>query len=200
MDIRDKMHSGELYCCSDESLMKEQAVCIDKQAIYNAKPHIYMKEREAMLKDMFAEVGKDCYIESPFHANWGKHTHLGNGVYANFHLTLVDDNDIYIGDYTMIGPNVTLVTASHPIHPGLREKQVQYNLPVRIGKNVWIGAGVIVLAGVTIGDNSVIGAGSVVTHDIPANVIAYGSPCRVARPIDENDMQYYDKTRKIDFD
>ena len=152
-----------------------------------------------MLSQLFAEVGEGCYVESPFYANWGgRHVHLGKGVYANYGVTFVDDTHIYVGDYTMIGPNVTLVTAAHPIAPELRQKGLQYNLPVRIGRNCWLGAGVVVLPGVSIGDNTVIGAGSVVTRDIPANVVAVGSPCRVLRPIGEQDRLTYDHGRSID--
>ena len=112
-------------------------------------------------------------------------------------LTLVDDTHIYIGDCTMIGPNVTIATAGHPIEPGLRSRGLQYNMPVHIGKNCWLGAGVIVMPGVTIGDNTVIGAGSIVTRDIPANVVAVGNPCRVMRPVGERDRQYYFRDRKV---
>ena len=119
-------------------------------------------------------IRDSCYIEPPLHANWGKYTHFGNNVYANFNLTLVDDTDIFVGDNVMFGPNVIIATAGHPVDPPLREKVAQFNIPVRIGKNVWIGAGAIVLPGVTIGDHSVIGAGSVVTKDIPPNVVAVG--------------------------
>ncbi|MGL5298895.1 MAG: sugar O-acetyltransferase, partial [Plesiomonas sp.] len=139
----------------------------------------------------------DCYIEPPLRANWGRHTHLGHHVYANFNLTLVDDTHIYIGDHVMIGPNVTLATAGHPIDPEYRKRLAQFNLPVRIGNNVWIGAGCVVLPGVTIGENSVIGAGSIVTRDIPANVVAFGNPCAVVRPISERDREFYYKDRRI---
>ena len=115
-------------------------------------------------------------------------------------MTLVDDTDIYVGSYVMMGPNVVLATAGHPVCPELRRKQAQFNLPVHIGENVWLGAGVIVLPGVTIGENSVIGAGSVVTKDIPANVVAVGNPCRVLREITDRDREYYYKNRKIDID
>ena len=152
-----------------------------------------------MLQEMFAEVGEGCYIESPLHTNWGgKHVHFGKNVYGNFGLTLVDDTHIYVGDYTMFGPHVTIATAGHPIHPELRQRGLQYNMPVRIGSNCWLGAGVIVLPGVTIGDNTVVGAGSVVTRDLPANVVAVGNPCRVLRPIGQRDQQYYFKDREID--
>ena len=125
--------------------------------------------------------------------------HFGEWVYANFNLTLVDDGHIYIGDHTMIGPNVTIATAGHPILPELREKEMQYNVDVKIGRNVWIGAGAIIVPGVTIGDNTVIGAGSVVTKDIPANVVAVGNPCRVMREINDHDKEYYYKDKKINY-
>src|SRR5699024_2010504 len=121
----------------------------------------------------------------------------GKKVYANFSLTLVDDTHIYVGDYTMIGPNVTIATAGHPILPELRQKNYQYNMPVHIGKNCWIGAGAIILPGITIGDDTVIGAGSVVTKDIPANKVALGNPCRVLREVNSRDREYYFKGRKI---
>ena len=152
------------------------------------------------MKKVLAEAGEGCYIEPPLHANWGIHTHFGDNVYANFGLTLVDDTDIYVGSYVMMGPNVVLATAGHPVCPELRRKQAQFNLPVHIGENVWLGAGVIVLPGVTIGDGCVIGAGSVVTKDIPANVVAVGNPCRVLREITDRDREYYYKNRKIDID
>ena len=150
------------------------------------------------LKEMFAEIGDGCYIEPPFYSNFGgRHCHFGKFVYANFHLTCVDDTHIYVGDHTMIGPNVTLATAAHPILPSLREDGYQFNMPIHIGKNCWIGAGAIVLPGVTIGDNTVIGAGSVVTKDIPSGVVAVGNPCRVLREIGERDKEYYFRDRTI---
>ena len=201
MSMKEKMHTGEIYLPGDEEIMKEQLACLDKLYDFNATRPTELAKREAMLKDMFAEIGEGCYIEPPFHSNWGgHHVHFGKNVYANFNLTLVDDTHIYIGDYTMLGPNVTIATAGHPILPELREQIYQYNMPVHIGRNCWLGAGVIVLPGVTIGDNSVIGAGSVVTKDIPANVIAVGNPCRVLREISEKDREYYFKDREISED
>lgn len=201
MTDKEKMHSGNLYLPGNEEIMAEQLQCLEKLYDFNAtRPH-EQKKREEMLKSMFAELGEGCYIEPPFHANWGgRHCHFGKFVYANFNLTLVDDTHIYVGDYTMIGPNVTIASAGHPILPELREKQYQYNMPVHIGKNCWIGAGVIIVPGITVGDNSVIGAGSVVTKDIPANVVAVGNPCKVLREINEHDKEYYFKNRKIDYD
>ena len=133
---------------------------------------------------MLAEAGENCWVQPPMHANWGgRHLHLEDWVYINSGLTAVDDTHIYIGEHTMIGPNVTLALAAHPLSPAMREKGLQYNQPIHIGRNCWIGAGAILLPGVSVGDNSVIGAGSVVTKDIPANVVAVGGPCRVLHPI-----------------
>ena len=200
MTDREKIHSGKIYYPSGDEIMTEQLSYVNKLYDFNATRPTELDKREALLKEMFAEIGEGCYIEPPFHANWGgHHVHFGNNVYANFNLTMVDDTHIYVGDCTMFGPNVTVATAGHPIDPELRAKAYQYNMPVHIGKNCWLGAGVIVLPGVTIGDNTVIGAGSVVTKDIPANVVAVGNPCRVLREINDRDKEYYFKDRKIDY-
>jgi galactoside O-acetyltransferase len=201
MTNKEKLHSGDLYLPGDEEITQEQFVCLNRLYDYNLTRPTEGAKRTEMLKEMFAEIGEGCYIEPPLHSNWGgHHAHFGKNVYANFNLTLVDDTHIYVGDYTMFGPNVTLAAAGHPILPSLREKAYQYNFPVRIGKNCWIGAGVIVVPGVTIGDHTVIGAGSVVTKDIPADVVAVGNPCRVLRKINEHDEEYYFKDRKIEYD
>lgn len=198
MSIKDKLHSGEIYDPMDNEIFQEQIICLKKLYDFNQTSPLELDKRNLLLKEMFAEIGDNCYIEPPFHSNWGgKHVHFGNNVYANFNLTLVDDTHIYIGDNTMIGPNVTLATAGHPILPELRLKGYQFNMPIHIGKNCWLGTGVIVLPGVSIGDNSVIGAGSVVTKDIPSNVVAYGNPCKVVRPISDKDKKYYYKDREI---
>lgn len=199
MTIKEKQHSGEIYLPMDEEILKEQLVFLDSLKEYNEIPHVRMKEREEKLRQMLAEAGEGCYVESPFFANFGgRHVHFGKGVYANFNLTLVDDTHIYVGDYTMIGPNVTLATAGHPINPELRRQGLQFNMPIHIGKNCWLGAGVIVMPGVTIGDNTVIGAGSIVTKDIPSGVVAVGNPCRVLREVGQRDREYYFRDRKID--
>ena len=199
MTEREKIHSGNIYWPSDESIMTEQLGYLDLMDEYNNTSRRLQSKRQELLKKLFAEVGENCYIESPYFANWGgHHVHLGSGIYANAGLKLVDDTHIYIGDCTMLGPNVVIATAGHPIDPTLRSKGLQYNLPVRIGRNCWLGAGVIVMPGVTIGDNSVIGAGSVVTKDVPSNVIAVGNPCKVLREIGEHDREYYWRDKKID--
>lgn len=198
MSEKEKLHTGEIYFPNDPEIMEQQGIWQDMVMEYNNIPHVQQARREEMLRAMFAEIGEGCYVETPFYANMGgHHVHFGNFVYANYGLTLVDDTHIYVGDKTMFGPHVTLATAGHPIDPELRGRGLQYNMPIRIGRNCWLGAGVIVMPGVTIGDNVVIGAGSIVTKDIPSNVVAVGNPCRVMREVGERDRQFYFKDRKI---
>lgn len=199
--MKERLHTGEIYLPGDDEILEEQFQCQEKLYDYNQTRPSEGEKRSKLLKEMFTEIGDGCYIEPPLRANWGGHfVHFGKNIYANFNLTLVDDTHIYVGDATMFGPNVTIATAGHPILPELREQAYQYNMPVRIGKNCWLGAGVIVMPGVTIGDNTVIGAGSIVTKDIPANVVAVGNPCRVMREIGEHDREYYFKERRIDYE
>ena len=184
MNVFDSLHSGKLYDPNDSALVALQRRCLEKLYDYNATRPSQQVEREALLKELFAEIGEGCYIEPPLHANWGgRFVHFGRGVYANFGLTLVDDTHIYVGDHCLFGPNVVIATAAHPLEPGPRQQGLQYNRPVRIGSNCWIGAGALIMPGVTLGDNVVVGAGSVVTRDLPSNVLAVGSPCRVLRAI-----------------
>lgn len=201
MTDKEKMHTGDVYYPSGDEIMSEQLEYLNRLYDFNMTRPTELDKREEMLKEMFAEIGENCYIEPPFHANWGgKHVHFGNNVYANFNLTMVDDTHIYVGDCTLFGPNVVVATAGHPIDPELRAKAYQFNMPVHIGKNCWIGAGAVIVPGVTIGDNTVIGAGSVVTKDIPPNVVAVGNPCRVLREISDYDKEYYFRNRKINYD
>lgn len=201
MDLESKdsvLHNGDLYYPTDDKIFNVQLQHMEKLYDYNNTRPTELEKKQSLLKEMFSEIGEDCYIETPFRANWGgKFVHLGDKVYANHNLTLVDDTHIYIGSHTLIGPNVIIATAGHPVLPQLREKEYQFNMPVHIGKNCWIGAGAIILPGITIGDNSVIGAGSVVTKDIPDNVVAVGNPCKVLRKISDRDKEYYYKERKI---
>jgi galactoside O-acetyltransferase len=200
MTQRERMEAGLIYDPGDAEIIKEQTACLEYLYDFNATRPSESAKREELLKKMFGKIGQGCYIEPPFHANWaGKHVYMGDYVYANFNLTLVDDGNIYIGDKVMFGPNVTVATANHPILPELREKMLQYNKDIHIGNNVWIGSGAIIVPGITIGDNSVIGAGSVVTKDIPANVVAYGNPCVVARAVNEHDKKFFYKNEAIDW-
>lgn len=198
MGERDKLHTGDLYLPNDPDVIEEQLGYMELLYDYNQTRPREQERRQALLRRMLAEVGEECWIEPPFHANWGgHHVHFGRMVYANYGLTMVDDTHIYVGDCTMFGPNVVVATAGHPILPELREQQYQYNMPVRIGRNCWIGAGAIILPGITIGDNVVVGAGSVVTRDLPDSVVAVGNPCRVLREVGERDRSFYFKDRRI---
>ena len=194
--VLDIMHSPGVYFCGDPDM---DAAQLEQMRILHelnaSEPG--SERRSELMHAFFAEMGEGAYVELPVHANWGCGTHWGAGSYANFNLTLVDDGEIFIGDHTMIGPNVTLVTTGHPVRPDLRERYAQFSEPIHIGYNVWIGANVTVLPGVTIGDNAVIGAGSVVTKDIPADTVALGTPCRVVREINDHDREYYWRDRRI---
>ena len=188
-EILALQHGKKVYVCTNAQLTQHQLECQELLYEYNMLRPSQQEQKSALLKKMFASVGENCYIQPPFYANWaGRFVHIGKNFYANFNLTLVDDTHIYIGDNVFIAPNVVLTTAEHVIEPNLRSKTAQYNLPITIGSNVWIGANSVVLAGVSIGDNTVIGAGSIVTHDIEANVVAFGAPCKVRRKINEQDL------------
>ena len=181
----EKLHSGEIYDPNDPEILEVQLPCLDRLHAYNSTRATEQGKRAALLREMFCEIGEGCWVEPPLHANWGgRFVHFGNKIYANFGLTLVDDTHIYVGDETLFGPNVVIATARHPLDPELRRKGLQSNAPVRIGRNCWIGAGALIMPGVSIGDNTVVGAGSVVTRDLPANVLAVGNPCRVLRSLD----------------
>lgn len=193
------LHNVSLYDPGEASLAAYQTQCLEKLCDFNQTRPSEGAKRQAMLQEMFAEIGTGCYLEPPFHSSFGgAHVHFGDNVYANFNLTLVDDTHIYVGSNTMFGPNVTLATAGHPIEPLLRAQGLQYNAPITIGKNCWLGAGVIVLPSITIGDNVVVGAGSVVTRDLSNNVVAIGSPAKVLREVNAHDREYYFKQHRVD--
>lgn len=194
---KEMLNSGELYNCGDEELLTYQHMLVERLNQFNRTPETPegLKERDRLLREILGTYGEGLYIIPPIYANWGlKNVHVGKNVFFNFNVCLVDDADIYIGDDCQIGPGCHIVTAQHPISPVLRKNQLQYNKPVRLGNNVWLGAGAIILPGVTIGDNSIVGAGSVVTHDVEANVIVAGSPAKILRRITEEDDRIYDKT------
>lgn len=195
MTEQEKMKAGYLW--------KDDGENIDQQARtkalvrkFNDLPPEAMEERAALLPEIFGEVGENVWLNPPLTLAMGKYVSIGSGTYANMNFTLIDDWKITIGKNCLIGPNVTLCTTGHPVHPAHRLDGM-YSYPITIGDNVWLGGNVIVLPGVTIGENSVIGAGSVVTHDIPANVVAFGSPCKVYREINENDNEYYFKGHRF---
>ncbi len=197
----ERMVKGLLYNPGDEEILNEQFPFLDKLWNFNQLKPSDFEKKTAYMKEVFAECGENCYIELPFRANWGgHHVHFGSNIYANSNFTCVDDGHIYIGDKVMIGPNVTIATAGHPIEPELRARGLQYNKDVHIGENAWIGANAVILPGVKIGKNVVIGAGSIVTKDIPDNVIAVGNPCHILREVGEHDREFFYKDEKIDWE
>lgn len=201
MTEKERMQAGLIYVPMDKEILAEQLAYLDLMHEYNQTKSSELEKRQELLKKMFGKIGENCYFEAPIHSNFGcRHVYAGNHVYANFNITLVDDGNIYIGDDVMFAPNVTIATAGHPINARLRKIGYQYNQDVHIGNNVWVGAGAIIMPGVTIGDNTIIGAGSIVTKDIPSNVVAVGNPCKVMRPVGEKDDKYFFKNLEIDWD
>lgn len=193
----NRMVNGELYHQTPE-LLEIRMKARDLLFEYNRLNYRDMANRTRILNELFGEVGKDCFIELPFHTDYGCNVKIGNNFFANNGLTLLDSGPIEIGDDVLVAGNVGLYTAGHALDPELRQQTgAQYTAPVKIGNNVWLGASVTVCPGVTIGDNSVIGAGAVVTKSIPSNSLAYGNPAHVVRQFDERDKQYYFKQREI---
>lgn len=199
MDNVKRKSAGLPYRYDDPALLSDQHLYQNKMVEYNQTLPTETEKRQRLLQEVFAEIGENCNVETPLNSNWGcKHVHVGKGTYINSNVTFVDDEHIYIGNSCLIAPNVVFCTSGHPILPILRENHYVYNLPIHVGNNVWIGSGAQIMPGITIGDNSVIGAGSVVTNDIPENVVAFGVPCRVIRDIGEKDQKFYYKHRELD--
>lgn len=193
----ERMINGELYHQTPE-LLEIRMKARDLLFEYNRLNYRDMTNRTRILKEMFGQVGQNCFIELPFHTDYGSNVKIGDNFFANNNLTLLDSGPIEIGNDVLIAGNVGIYTAGHALDPDLRLKTgAEYAFPVKIGNNVWIGAGVTVCPGVTIGDNSVIGAGAVVTKSIPSNSLAYGNPAHVVRQFDERDKKYYFKQRKV---
>lgn len=205
MNIRERMANGQLFTDHDKHYPGEAAELArarqkGKLLCYEInRLHPDDTERRSMLlKELFGSVGENVWLEPPVRMAYGSNTTVGNNVYMNFNLTIIDDYKVTIGNNVMFGPNVTIAVTNHPVHPDLRREGGMYALPVAIEDDVWIGSGAIIVPGVTIGKGSVIGAGSVVTRDIPSNVIAVGNPCKVLREITERDREYYCKNMRTD--
>lgn len=193
MDLLERMESGKLFYAGDPELSRAKLRCKELLYDFNHARPSQAGEMLALLGQLLGAVGEGCWIEPPLYVNWGRRITLGDHVYANTGLTVIDDTFVTIGSHVMLGPRVTISAASHPVDPELRRQAYQYDLPVTIEENVWVGAGATILPGVTIGKNSVIGAGSVVDRDIPPDVVAAGVPCRVLREIGPRDREYYHK-------
>ena len=182
MTEKEKMLAGELYNATDAQLIKELNETKDVIHEYNQIMPTDLEQRRQVLMSLLGLVGDDkVFINQPFYCDYGKHIRVGKRFFANFNFTVLDEALVTIGDDCFVGPNVAIYTACHSTDPVERNSRREWALPVTIGDNVWIGGNVTILPGVTIGDNVTIGAGSVVTHDIPSNVIAVGNPCRVIK-------------------
>ena len=182
--MRDRMLAGDLYIADDPELAEQSARARDLEAAYNATSARDPEERRRLLVDLLGSVGADTEIRPPFHVDYGTHLTVGARCFANVGLVALDVAPITIGDDVQIGPNVQLLTPTHPVEAGPRRDKWEAAAPITIGDNVWLGGGAIVCPGVSIGDNTVVGAGAVVTRDLPANVVAVGNPARVVRSLD----------------
>ncbi|MCD8196154.1 MAG: sugar O-acetyltransferase [Lachnospiraceae bacterium] len=198
MNQKERMLAGLPYKAWLDDLEEEREQCKEKIYEFNMLPPSERDRIPALLKDLFGKTGEDLWIEPPFHCDYGWNIEVGENLFANYNLTILDVGRVTIGKNAQIAPNVSIYTAGHPLHPDSRNSGYEYGIPVTIGDNVWIGGGAIILPGVTIGDNVVIGAGSVVGKDIPDNMIAAGNPCRIIREITEADRKYYFKQREFD--
>lgn len=194
MTMRERIHSGKLFTDYCEGLPQDRFNCKMNMIAFNNSTMADLDARMEAQEKLFG-AKYDIWIEPPFYCCYGTNISFGKGCYVNFNCNFVDDGYIRIGEKVMFGPAVTIATVGHPINPNYRE--YMYTAPVTIEDNVWVGANVTICPGVTIGKNSVIGAGSVVVHDIPANSIAVGNPCRVLREINEHDMTHYYKDSPI---
>ncbi|MEG0468721.1 sugar O-acetyltransferase [Amedibacillus sp. YH-ame10] len=200
MKIEDIMEQGYLYTDygdGKQHLEDQRLQCQELLYDYNATRPSEVPQRKELLGKLLKESGKGCWIEPPFKCAYGNRIHIKDYFYSNFNLVIVDDVDVYIGNYVMFAPNVCITTTGHPIAPSLRKKGIQFSSSVYIEDDVWVGSNSVILPGVRIGKGSVIGAGSVVTHDIPEGVVAYGSPCRVIRPITSQDDKMYFKDKEV---
>lgn len=178
---KQKMLAGELYLSEDPELVAESQRASRLLQMYNSTIAEQQQQRQQILQDLFAEIGEKIKIVPPFHCDYGSNIYVGNNVYINYGCVILDCNTVHIGENVLIAPYVQIYTAYHPTDPETRLTGRELAAPIKIGKNVWIGGGVIICPGVTIGDNTTIGAGSVVIKDIPANVIAAGNPCHIIR-------------------
>lgn len=194
---KEKMLSQKPYIASGKELSEEriraQKACFQ---INSLSPEL-VEERNTILKDLLGSFKENFYFEPPFHCDYGYNISIGENFYSNYNCIILDCAEVKIGDNVMLAPNVSIFTAGHPLDAEKRNQGWEYAIPVTIGNNVWIGGNVVINPGITIGDNCVIGSGSVLTKDIPSNVLAAGNPCKVIREITEEDKQYYFKKRKF---
>lgn len=197
LSMRERIKKGMLFTDLTEGLPEERLRGKALMYDYNLTRPGEERKRRELIKNILGRVGENAWIEPPFYFSYGKNINIGDNFYANFNLTIVDDHTVTIGNNVMIAPNVTISVTGHPVHYTLRANGEMFSFPVVIGDNVWIGSHAVINPGVKIGDNSVIGAGSVVTKDIPPDVVAAGVPCRILREITQRDREYYYRDLKV---
>ncbi len=200
MNQKERMLAGLPYKAWLDGLAEERLENKKRVFRFNNMEPDKFEEKIRLIKEIFGKTGENVFVEAPFHCDYGYNIEVGENFFANYNLTILDVGKVKIGANTQIAPNVSIYTAGHPVHPESRNTGYEYGIPITIGDNVWIGGSVTILPGVTIGSNVVIGAGSVVTRDLPDNVIAAGNPCRVLRTITEEDRDFYYRDRKFDVD
>lgn len=198
MNQKERMTAGLPYKAWLDGLSEERTNNKLKIYEYNLLRPDETEKMNALLKDILGKTGENVFIEAPFHCDYGKNIEVGENFFANYNFTVLDVGKVIIGSNTQIAPNVSIYTAGHPIHPQSRNSGYEYGIGVTIGDNVWLGGNVVINPGVHIGNNAVIGSGSVVTKDIPDNVVAAGNPCKVIKMITDEDRKYYYKNREFD--
>ncbi|MBM7834768.1 sugar O-acetyltransferase [Clostridium sardiniense] len=192
MTEKEKMLSGNLYMANDEELRRDNKKSRMLTRLFNNSTEEQIPYRKELLKELFEKTGENLYIEPPFRCDYGCHISVGNNFYANYDCIIVDVCKVEIGENVLFGPRVGIYTAGHPIDAEIRDTGLEFGKPVKIGNSVWVGGSTVINPGVTIGNNVVIGSGSVVTKDIPDNVVAVGNPCRVLRTITDEDKAYWE--------
>ncbi len=197
MDNITRRDAGMAYI-TDDSVFNEMKNTRKLIQQFNSADSCDIEQQKAIMKKILGKSGKNCFINQPFHCDYGSHISVGDNFYANYNCVILDVAKVEIGDNVFFAPNVAVYAAGHPVHPIARNSLYEYGMPVKIGNNVWIGGNTVILPGVTIGDNTVIGAGSVVTKNIPSNVIAAGNPCKIIRKITDDDKYYYFKKQRFD--
>ncbi|ULT45915.1 sugar O-acetyltransferase [Niabella defluvii] len=197
MTEKEKMLAGQPYKSFEPKLFEERQLAKDLNYQINQLHPFKLEERNQLLRKLLGRTGSQFHIEPPFYCDYGYNIAIGENFYSNYNCTILDCAPVTFGNNVLLAPNVSIYTAGHPVHYEPRNEAYEYAFPVTIGNNVWIGGNTVINPGISIGDNSVIGSGSVVTKNIPANVIAVGNPCKVIRDITDNDRQYYFRNLKF---
>ena len=191
MTEKERMLAGKLYCADDEELRREDMRKWRLLQAINRTPD--PQKVRSWFRELLGSIGEPFWIQPDFYCDYGSHIHIGKHFYANYGCVMLDGGGITIGDDVFLAPRVSIYTAAHPIDAGVRNQDLEYCRPVKIGSSVWIGGNVVINPGVTIGGDVVIGSGSVVTRDIPSHVVAAGNPCRVLRSITEEDKRCWEE-------